>query len=218
MLGATTLLAILTACGSPPPPTPTPIFVLPTEGIAILPTDSPDTTVIPSNSTPPAGTTSAQGSTPSVATSTANIPATPAPTLPAGKMSVKIFLVAINDNGKSGKKIGCNDSIVAVDRVIPETQGVLAAALNELFSIRDKTLGSSGLYNSLYQSSLKLDGAAVITGKATIALSGKLMLGGVCDDPRAKNQIEETALQFATVKSVAVTINGVAIDKALSEK
>lgn len=216
LLCAIIFLSLLIACGAPPSPTPTPIFVLPTQGIAEIPTDNPPTTVIPSNSTEPSPTLAVLVGTPYAATPPANVP--PAATIAPGKISIKIFLVAIDDNGKSGKKIGCNDSVIAVERLVPETLGVLTAALNELFSIHERNLGGSGLYNSLYQSTLKLDGAAVINGRATIAISGKLVRGGVCDDPRVKSQIEETALQFATVKSVAVTLNGVPLDKALSEK
>lgn len=216
LLFAIVLLVALVACGEAPIPTPTPIFALPTQGIGTLPTGSPGTTSL---ATTPADAAATPAATlpPSTSAARAPIP-TSAATLAAGKISIKIFLVAIDDNGKSGKKIGCNDSVVAVDRVIPETLGVLTAALNELFSLHEKNFGASGLYNSLYQSTLKLDGAAVINGRATIAISGKLVRGGVCDDPRVKYQIEETVLQFATVKSVAVTINGVAIDKVLSEK
>jgi hypothetical protein len=55
-------------------------------------------------------------------------------------------------------------------------------------------------------------------GKATIKLSGTLMLGGVCDNPRVKAQLEQTALQFSTVKDVAIFINNVTLDQALSLK
>ncbi|MDE3089540.1 MAG: hypothetical protein KGJ80_09205 [Chloroflexota bacterium] len=149
------------------------------------------------------------------------IPSTPTrtATLAAGTMRVKIFLVAINDNGKAGKKIGCNDSIVAVDRFIPVTLAPLTAALKELFSLTDRTYGQSGLYNALYQSKLKIaTPIAIVSGKATINLSGSLVLNGVCDNPRVEAQIKETALQFSTVKTVAASINGIALEKALSEK
>ncbi len=148
------------------------------------------------------------------------LPPIPTPAAPtsAGTTRVKIFLVAIDDNGKSGKKIGCGDSVVAVERSIPATQTPLAAALTELLSIRDRTYGQSGLYNALYQSTLKVDSAIIANGKATINISGKTQLGGVCDNPRFKAQIEETALQFSTITQVAVFINNIPIDQVLSEK
>ena len=133
-------------------------------------------------------------------------------------MKIKLFFVALNDNGKSGTKIGCNDSLVAVDRMIPTTNAPLTAALKELFSIHDRYYGQSGLYNSLANANLKLDGATIVNGNATVNLSGTLGLGGVCDDPRAQEQIKQVVLQFSTVKQANVFLNGIALEKALSQK
>ena len=49
-------------------------------------------------------------------------------------------------------------------------------------------------------------------------LNGTLQLGGVCDNPRVKAQLEQTALQFPTVKSVKYYINDKTLDEALSLK
>jgi hypothetical protein len=184
---------------SPPAPT---AEVSPTATLFVIPSVAP--TLIP----------------PPMTTGTPSRPATPTrgPTLAPGMMRVQIFMVALEDGGKSGKKIGCNDSVVAVERAIPATQGVLTAALRELFSIREQNYGQSGLYNALYQSDLKVESAAVIAGKATIYLTGTVKLGGACDNPRFEAQIKETALQFSTVQTVAIFINGIAIEKVLSEK
>ena len=44
---------------------------------------------------------------------------------------------------------------------------------------------------------------------AKIYLTGELgPLGGVCDNPRAAIQIEETALAYDTIDSVALFLNG----------
>lgn len=137
---------------------------------------------------------------------------------PTGTMKIKLFFIALDDKGKSGKKIGCDDSIVAVERLIPITTAPLTAALRELFSFRDAQIGQAGLYNALAQSSLKIESVAMIGDRAEIQLSGALKLGGVCDNPRVDAQIKETALQFSTIKSVSVTINGTPLEKILSEK
>jgi hypothetical protein len=137
---------------------------------------------------------------------------------PTGTMKIKLFFIALDDKGKSGKKIGCDDSIVAVERLIPVTTAPLTAALRELFSFRDAQIGKSGLYNALAQSSLKIESVAMIGDRAEIQLSGALKLGGVCDNPRVDAQIKETALQFSNIKSVSVTINGTPLEKILSEK
>lgn len=143
---------------------------------------------------------------------------TRAPTVPAGSMRVKIFMIALNDAGKLGKKIGCGDSVVAVERIIPLTNAVLRESLNELLSVHEQDYGQSGLYNALYQSTLKVDDITLIAAKATIYLSGNVLLGGVCDNPRFDAQIKETALQFSTVKQVSVFVNKIPLEQILSGK
>ena len=140
-----------------------------------------------------------------------------APAAPAGT-TVKIFLLALEDDGKSGKKIGCNDSVVPVTRTVPKTTAPLGAAIRELLSIRDRMYGQSGLYNALSQSSLKVDTVGIANGVAEIRLSGAFKTGGACDNPRIEAQIKETALQFPTVKSVQVFINDAPLEIALSAK
>jgi hypothetical protein len=131
-------------------------------------------------------------------------------------MRVDVFLIALEDGGVSGPAVGCGDSIVPVQMVVPRTEGILRAALEKLLSMRDQYFGESGLYNAMYQSNLRVDAVRIEDGKATIELSGSLLLGGVCDSPRVQAQLEQTALQFSTVTSVAVFINGVPIEEALS--
>jgi hypothetical protein len=175
-------------------PTPTP---------SAVPTIAPTVTIAPqvANATPMVKPSSTRA---------------PIPT--AGTMKVKLFFVALNDNGKSGKMIGCQDSVVAVDRVIPATSAPLTAALKELFSVRDRYYGQTGLYNALSQSSIKVAGVAITNGRATINLTGSFNSAGVCDDPRVVAQIRQTALQFSTVGDVAIFVNGTPIEKILSGK
>ncbi|MBU6361491.1 MAG: hypothetical protein WCL57_12665 [Chloroflexota bacterium] len=135
----------------------------------------------------------------------------PLPLLPTAasveKSRVKIFLVAPNDNGKSGPKIGCNDSLVAVDRDIKPTQAVLTAALNELFAIKTQSYGQSGLITALYQSNLQLKSAQVVNGRMIVHLMGNYKLGRACDMSRFKEQISATVRQFSTTTNAAIFIN-----------
>jgi hypothetical protein len=199
----------LVGCGGAPTPTPTrvpvPTIVLPTHSAPMplatnppLPTNTPVPTLVP----------------------TPSVKATPtrAPVLPAGSMRVKIFMIALNDSGKLGKKIGCEDSVVAVERIIPATIAPLRASLNELFALHEPEYGEAGLRNALAPSALKVDDVSIVAGRALIYLSGNLVLGGVCDNPRVDAQIRETALQFSTVRQVSVLLNKIALDKILSGK
>jgi hypothetical protein len=134
-----------------------------------------------------------------------------------GATRIKIFLIALNDNGATGKKIGCNDSVVPVLITIDPTLGVLRVALNELFKLEgQREYGLSGLYNSLYQSHLSIVSLNIVNRETIINLKGNLAPGGVCDDPRIKAQLEEIALQFNTIDKVSVFINGVPLDQYLS--
>lgn len=125
-----------------------------------------------------------------------------------GPDHVNIYLVAIGDNGASGKAIGCGDSLIPVEVSITPTLGVLRAALNELFDLEgEQYYGESGLYNALYQSHLRIDDVAVNNGEAVIRLKGYLVMGGECDGPRVEEQLKALALQFSTVNRVSIFIN-----------
>ena len=171
-----------------------------------------------------------QAPTPTIAimpTSTTNPsnPSLPTPIPPTadpasqGLERVKIYLVAIGDNGVSGKLIGCGDSLVPMEVTIAPTLGVLRAALNELFKLEGQQYyGQSGLYNALYQSDLAIADVAVIGSEARIFLTGTMMLGGVCDNPRFEEQLKALALQFNTVERVSIYINGEPLGDVLDLK
>jgi hypothetical protein len=132
---------------------------------------------------------------------------------------VNIYLIAVGDNGVSGKLIGCSDSLVPVEMQITPTLGVLRAALTELLKLKGKQYyGESGLYNALYQSNLTIKDVTIVNGEAQIYLQGALTLGGECDNPRVEEQLTAIALQFSTVKSVSVYINGTPLSKLLDLK
>lgn len=129
---------------------------------------------------------------------------------------VTIYLVAVDDNGNSGEKIGCNDSLVPVKT---STSSNLAApwnALSALLSLQETHFGESGLYNALHQSDLAIQSFEIVEGKAKVYLIGELMLGGVCDQPRVEEQIVATILDSAQVKEVEVFINGTLLQDYLS--
>ena len=173
--------------------TPTP-KVITTTTPAIIPTDTPQ---------PPSPTAT-------------NTPTETQPSSSGGLDHVNIYLVAIGDNGASGKAIGCGDSLVAVEVSITPTLGVLRAALNELFALEgEQYYGQSGLYNALSLSHLTIEDVAVVNGEAIIELKGELVTGGECDIPRIEEQLEATALQFSTVQRVSTFINGKALEKVL---
>jgi hypothetical protein len=134
---------------------------------------------------------------------------------PSGNLFTRtnIYLIAVGDDGQSGEEIGCDDSVVPVEAPIEPTIAPLRAALNKLLSLNTRKYGQSGLYNALYRSDLTLEDVGIFNRQAVIRLSGTLTLGGVCDEPRVRAQLEETALQYATVDSVSIFINAVRLEE-----
>lgn len=213
------LALLLSACGTLEitlEETPTPLA---TE-TSLAPTDTAPVVSSPTGQVNPTVTLAIPSATNTVPPPTSVRPsATTVPPNPtAAPQTVKIFLIALEDNGQSGPLVGCGDSVVSVTVTIPPTQGVLRAALEKLLSAKEQFYGESGFYNALYQSDLELTNVTIDQGKAIIHLTGTVMLGGVCDSPRFEAQIEQTALQFSTVSNVEVFIDDIPLEDVLSQQ
>lgn len=129
--------------------------------------------------------------------------------------SIKIYLVALDDNGKTGKKIGCGDSLVPVTHTIEKTAAPLTAAIRELLATPQHPEESSKLENFWKGNNLKVKTASIRNHTATIHISGEVFVAGVCDEPRIKSQIEATAKQFPAVKYVKVFIGNRPLAEAI---
>jgi hypothetical protein len=152
-------------------------------------------------------------------TNTLVIPTNPPfPTYTPTSMNILIYLIAIDDNGQGGDLIGCGDSAIPVQVTIPYSQGVLKSALATLLSVKSQYYGESGLYNALYQSDLEVENVNLKNGKASVNLTGSLVMGGECDSPRLQAQLEKTVLQFPTVEEADIYLNGKPLADVLSLK
>lgn len=123
-----------------------------------------------------------------------------------GSAEIKVYLVAVGDDGKMGKKIGCGDSLVAIARTIKKTTSPLTAALRELLLTPSQSEGSPKLENFWKGRNLEVKSVSIRNGTATIRISGEVFVAGICDEPRIQSQIDATARQFSTVKRVKVYI------------
>lgn len=130
-----------------------------------------------------------------------------------GGRQVRVYLVALDDKGKRGRKIGCDDSLVPVKRSIKADASPLRAAIEELLSIPHEYEGQ--LTNSWWGKNLSVQNVSIRGGVATIRITGDLYVAGICDEPRIESQIEATARQFATVKRVKVFVNGSTLAQAI---
>ena len=128
------------------------------------------------------------------------------PTVAAPTGRVKIYVVALGDNGKIGKKIGCGDSLVSVSRFITPTSAPLTGAIRQLLKEPHNSQSLPHLGNYWVGPGLKLKSVSVKGGLAAIRFTGHVAVAGVCDEPRIEEQIEATARQFPTVKRVQVWV------------
>lgn len=129
-----------------------------------------------------------------------------------------VYYVAVGDNGVSGPLIGCGDSIVATSTQPARFTDQVGPAIRALLANRSRDVGMSGLVNVLYQSTLTYVGGSFDGTTITIYLSGQFRLAGECDIPRAKAQLEYTAMAAAGASRAAVFIDGRPIDAVLSLK
>lgn len=109
-------------------------------------------------------------------------------------------------------KRGC-DEVVFVHRQIPLTADPLPAALNALFSIDRDSVGGHRHFLARTGDTLSLRHVSRDGPVLKVHLEGRLSgLRGICDHPRARIQIVETARRVAAVDSVALYLNGTPTD------
>lgn len=162
----------------------------------------------------PATTTTTAAATPATAATIPTPASTPASETTPTAQEVKVYLVAVGDNGKKGKKIGCEDSLVPVTRTIKSAGEPLRATIEELLAVPHEY--SKELGNYWWGKNLKVKSVAIADGVATIHISGEgPFVAGVCDEPRIIEQIEETAKQFPAVKKVKVFVNNQTLAEAI---
>ena len=107
--------------------------------------------------------------------------------------------------------------MIPVEVEIELTIAPLTAAMEELLALDSREYGQSGLYNALYRSDLTVESIDIEKQEAIIELSGTLRVGGVCDEPRVRAQLRQTALQYETVDRVSLYIDGTPLDELLGQ-
>ncbi len=106
-----------------------------------------------------------------------------------------------------GKQRGC-DTIYIITRQVAPTTMPLNAAYRALFDFKMDLDFYYGNY-VMYHPQLAFDRATIDRGVASVYLTGKVEKAkNNCDRDRLRIQIEETAFQFNTVKSVQIYLNG----------
>jgi hypothetical protein len=144
----------------------------------------------------------------------------------AAQELASIYLIAVDDDGQSGTRVGCGDSLIPVQVDIgdqPTTEAKIRASLEALFAVEGAFYGESGLFNALHQSdltveSVRLDFHMAPNDRAVVYLGGSLLSGGTCDDPRIVGQITATVSQFESIEHTAIVYNGDLLEFVLSPR
>jgi hypothetical protein len=127
------------------------------------------------------------------------------PATATDSMTVPLALLARPDGSPER---GCDD-VVVVPRRVPCTDDPLTAALEALFALPHDSLGGARHFLVRTRKTLSFDRARRVRDTAHVYLTGALSgLRGVCDNPRARIQIQETARRAARADTVVLYLNG----------
>lgn len=138
---------------------------------------------------------------------------------PSRKNPPRLYVVALEDQGRRGEEIGCGDSLVSLPAdPLSTASEPIRSVLEQLLALDSPTSGGEELYNALGPSDLKVESAKLEKGKATVRLRGQLQLGGTCDNPRVEAQLGAVVRQFPGVRQVTIFVNGEPLEKLLSSK
>ncbi|HEX2163567.1 MAG TPA: hypothetical protein VHM02_06425, partial [Thermoanaerobaculia bacterium] len=139
---------------------------------------------------------------------------------------VRVYLVALEagaageDGEPAADSFGCGDRLRAVEVPVAteglDTAGRIAAALGALLG---GEATPAGLYDVFARSGLAVETVEELPGVPgvfRVQLTGDLVLGGVCDHPRVRAQLEATARQFPGVEEVELVLAGRPLDAHLT--
>ena len=131
---------------------------------------------------------------------------------------VPLFLIALEDGGVEGRRLGCGDSAVPVEVTLPRRGPALEGALEALLDLHEPYDTRTGFYNALHGSRLEVARVERAGPEVRIHLNGYLEIGGTCDSPRVLAQLTETALQFEDVQRATFYLEGKPLAGLLSGK
>ncbi len=125
--------------------------------------------------------------------------------------TVQIPLTPMAGSGDFGP-FGCDQYLNFHEIQVAETDGVLTAVYEELFSLPYEAIPGVDDKNIVAShENLDFDYVEISDGDALVHLSGAVM-GNHCADEVFRHQIEQSAFQFDTVDSITVFVNNEIFD------
>lgn len=127
---------------------------------------------------------------------------------PASRTVLQIPLI------KDGGNVGCGVGVFFAPHAVPKTTAVLDATYRLLFDLKatpeiaaDGFRNTVGAYTKLHYQSVSIK-----DGTAKLMLTGSMYGPGHCGEPELREQINQAAFQFDTVKKIEVYLNGKIFD------
>lgn len=108
---------------------------------------------------------------------------------------------------KEAPIFGCNDKLALVKEIAEAGSSQLEVAINRLLATTEDDEKELGLHTPFKGQDLRAE-VTTVDGKTTINIIGQLTSAGVCDDPRIKNMIEETAKLYTNGILPEIRLNG----------
>lgn len=111
---------------------------------------------------------------------------------------------------KDGGKIGCGVGIFFAPHTVPKTTAVLDATYKLLFDLKpNPEISSDGFRNTVGEyNALQYESVSITNGTAKLLLSGDMTGPGHCAEPELREQINQAAFHFDSLKKIEVYLNG----------
>jgi len=118
--------------------------------------------------------------------------------------TIKVFF----NNDKLDPQISCN-KVFPVERIIPKTEAIGRAALEELLKGTNDDEKDGG-YTTSINNGVKINSLVIENGIAKVDFDQAIQyqVGGSCRVSAIRAQITETLKQFSSVKEVVISVNG----------
>lgn len=144
----------------------------------------------------------------SMPTSTSTSTSSPTASATPTTITTSLQIALVDEIGVPGADtFGCGDKIEMVNRSVSTTTP-LQTAISELLSVNTRNYGMSGLTSALYQNNFTINSVTITGTHALIDLSGTMAQDGACDSPRIQEQMKRTILQFPTITTYDIKLNG----------
>jgi len=143
------------------------------------------------------------------------------------EMMFDIFFIEMDSEGEEDEIIGCGDKLHALKAgwevpIASDTADLVKEVLDYFFMLDEMSFEYEGveLYNSLASSDLSVTSVTYNeeTNSVEVNLTGDLMLGGVCDNPRIEAQLRAMVNQFGEFDNVYFVIDWVELEDLLSQE